>query len=141
MLFNDGTTPSENISVWMPRVFILCRLDKTASGIATDPHLKGRPVFDQLCQYLPMVLAVHLTFPGKLTSGNGSSISTTASIFWYVWCIQECPLHVVYDLCDHMSCIQYRARVMSTERPVNKIVFIRGDTGSVHIQGKNSFWK
>ena len=76
-LSNSSTTPSENISVWMPRSRFSFRNRSTASGISPIPICRVEPFSMRSATFFPIARATSPTWVTIGSSTSGRSISTT----------------------------------------------------------------
>ncbi len=76
---NSSTTPSENISVWIPRSFFSSRKSRTASGISPMPIWRVAPSSMRSATFFPIARATSPTFVTWGSSRTGRSISTTCA--------------------------------------------------------------
>ena len=74
----SSTTPSENISEWMPRSFLCLRKRSTASGMAPMPNWRVAPSGTREAQCSPMAFSMSPIL-GGLSSMMGASCSTMQS--------------------------------------------------------------
>ena len=74
-----GSTPSANISVWIPRFLWLPSCDSTAFGIAPMPICRQAPSSISSAQWRPMASSCSFGCAG-MASSSGSSCSTKRSI-------------------------------------------------------------
>ncbi len=75
----SSTTPSLNISLWMPRSFFSCRKRRTASGMAPMPICMQEPSSTSPAMFCPMACSTS-PMAGGDSSMSGMSASTMRSI-------------------------------------------------------------
>ena len=74
-----STTPSLNISLWMPRSFFSCRKSSTASGMPPMPSCRQEPSSTRPAMCLPMASSTG-PIRGGCSSMMSCSLSTMRSI-------------------------------------------------------------
>ena len=75
----SSTTPSENISEWMPRSFFSLRKSSTASGIAPMPSWRQSPSRTREATFSPIARSTSVIFGGA-SSMTGVSASMMQSM-------------------------------------------------------------
>ncbi len=96
-----STTPSENISVWMPRSFLCFRNPRMASGTEPMPSCRQSPSLMSSAQYAADLLVV-FRYPGWLQDdGPGVALHDVVDLRDMDEGITERPGHVRCHLCDH----------------------------------------